>query len=135
MCWLLLGYMTLNLDMSKAYDKMKWDFLERKMLHLGFSGRFVATIMSCIKSVSYSVLLNGVPSSTIRLSKGLQQGDPLAPYLFLVCAMGLQGLLHKAEADGSLRGVLMCRNGPVSFICSLQMTVCSFVKQRNQNVR
>ena len=105
-------YMALKLDMSKAYDRVEWGFLERAMLHLGFSGRFVATIMSCIKSVSYSVLLNGVPGNVIKPSRGLRQGDPLSPYLFLVCAMGLQGLLHKAEADGSFRGVSICRNGP-----------------------
>ena len=104
--------MALKLDMSKGYDRVEWDFLERAMLQLGFSGRFVATIMSCIKSVSYSVLLNGVPGSTIKPSRGLQQGDPLSPYLFLVCAMGLQGLLHKAEVDGSFRGVSICSTGP-----------------------
>ena len=107
-----MGYMALELDISKAYDRVEWNFLERAMLHLGFSGRFVATIMSCIKSASYSVLLNGVLGSTIKPSRGLRQGDPLSPYLFLVCAIGLQGLLHKAEADGSLRGVFICRNGP-----------------------
>ncbi|XP_075645175.1 uncharacterized protein LOC142616192 [Castanea sativa] len=98
--------------MSKAYDRVEWGFLERAMLHLGFDRRFVVTIMSCIKSVSYSVLLNGVPSRTIKPSRGLRQGDPLSPYLFLLCAMGLQGLLHKAEADGAIRGVSICRNGP-----------------------
>ena len=98
-----LGYMALKLDMSKSYDKVECDFLEKAMLHLGFHGRFVATIMSCIKLVSYSVLLNGVPGGHIKPNKGLQQGDLLSPYLYLVCAMGLQGLLHKAESDGSLR--------------------------------
>ena len=85
--------MALKFDMSKAYDRVEWDFLEREMLHLGFVGSFVATIMSCIKSVSYFVLLNGVLGRTINPSKGLRQGDPLSPYLFFLCAMGLQGLL------------------------------------------
>ena len=104
--------MALKLDMSKAYDRVEWDFLERAMLHLGFFGRFIATIMSCIKSVSYSVLLNGVLGNVIKPSTGLWQGDPLSPYLFLVCTIGLQGLIHKAEADGSLKGVSICRNRP-----------------------
>ena len=76
--------MALKLDMSKGYDRVEWDFLERAMLHLGFSGRFVATIMSCIKSVSYSVLLNGVPGSTIKPSRGLRQGDFLHIYSWCV---------------------------------------------------
>ena len=81
-------------------------------MHLGFAGSFVATIMSCIKTVSYSVLLNEVPGRTIKPSRGLRQGDLLSPNLFLLYAMGLQGLLHKAEFDGVIRGVSICRNGP-----------------------
>lgn len=79
------------------------------MRHLGFGGKTVTTIMSCIKLVSYFVLLNGVPVGNIKPSQGLKQGDPLSLYLFLLCAMGLQGLLHKAEFDGSIRGVSICR--------------------------
>ena len=82
------------------------------MLHLGFSEIFVKIIMSCVTSISYSVLLNGEPTGNIKPSRGLHQGDPFSPYLFLICAMGLQGLLHKAESEGHLRGVSICRNGP-----------------------
>ena len=67
-----LGFMALKLDMSKAYDRVEWSFLEKAMLHLGFSERFVKIIMSCIKSVSYSVLLNGEPTGNIKPSKGLR---------------------------------------------------------------
>ena len=48
----------------------------------------------------------------IKPTRGLKQGDPLSPYLFLLCAMGLHGLLKKAEANGDIRGVSICRNGP-----------------------
>ena len=68
--------------------------------------------MTCITSVSYSVLLNGEPIGNIKPSRGLHKGNPLSPYLFLICAMGLQGLLHKAKSKGHLRGVSICRNGP-----------------------
>ena len=107
-----LGFMALKLNMSKAYDRVEWEFLERAMIHLGFFGRFVNLIMSCIKTVSFSALLNRVPGGQFKPYRGLRQGDPLSPYLFLICAMGLQGLLHKAESDGVLRGVSICRNGP-----------------------
>ena len=69
-------------------------------------------ISSCMSTVSYSVLLNGQPVGNIKPTKGLRQGDPLSPYLFLLCAMGLQGLIKKAETNGDIRGVSICRNGP-----------------------
>ena len=51
-----LGYMAFKLDMSKAYDRVEWQFLEKVMIHLGFSSNIVSTIMPCIKFISYIVL-------------------------------------------------------------------------------
>ena len=104
--------MALKIDMSKAYDRVEWEFLERAMRHLGLGEQMVRLIMSCISLVSYFVLLNGQPVGNIKPSHGLRQGDPLSPYLFLMCAMGLQSLLHKAKMEGHIRGVAICRNGP-----------------------
>ena len=106
------GYMALKLDMSKAYDRVEWKFLEKVMLRLGFSGSFVSIIISCIKSISYALLFNGEPVGHIKPSRGLCRGDPLSPYMFLLCAIGLQGLLHKAETEGAIQGVSICRNEP-----------------------
>jgi len=106
-----LGFMTLKLDMSKAYDRVEWVFLEKIMKKLGFSEKLVTLIMSYLTSVSYAILLNGQPMGDIKPTRGLRQGDHLSPYLFLLCAMG-QGLLKKAEANGDIRGVSICRNGP-----------------------
>ena len=82
------------------------------MRHLGLGERMVSLIMSCISSVSYSVLLNGQLVGNIKPSHGLRQGNPLLPYLFLMCAMGLQSLLNKAEVEEHIRGVAIYRNGP-----------------------
>ena len=86
--------MALKLDMSKAYDMVEWSFLEKLMIHVGLDRDMVRIIMSCLQPVSYFVLLNGQPVGNIKSSRGLCQGDPLSPYLFLLCAMGLQSLIQ-----------------------------------------
>ena len=55
------GFMAMKLDMSKAYDRIEWIFLEQLMWRMGFHGRWVDLVMATIKSVSYSFLINGVP--------------------------------------------------------------------------
>ena len=87
-------FMAMKLDMSKAYNKMEWCFLEQILLKLGFQESWVALIMKCITTVSYSILVNGEPKGMIKPSRGLRQRDPLSPYLFLFCAKGLNALLR-----------------------------------------
>jgi hypothetical protein len=99
------GYMAIKLDMSKAYDRVKWQFLEGIMRKLGFDEAWISLIMTCVCSVSYSVLINGRPAGLITPSRGLRQGDSLSPYLFLLCVEGLSSLLQKAEREGSISGV------------------------------
>ena len=80
--------------------------------HLGFPEKLVSLITSCMSIISYFVLLNGQPMGHIKPSMGLRQGNPLSPYLFLLCAMGLQGLIKNAENNGDIKGVCVWRNGP-----------------------
>ena len=87
-------------------------FLVKVMEHLGFPNKLVSLISSCMSTVSYSVLLNGQPVGNIKPTRGLKQGDPLSPYLFLLCAIGLQELIKKAKTNGDIRGVPICKNGP-----------------------
>ena len=104
--------MAMKFDMSKAYDSVEWIFLEQLMRKMGFHGRWANLVMATIKSVSYSFFINGVPQGSIKPTRGIRQGDPLSPYLFLLWSEGLNGLLNKAMARGELRGFLLCKNGP-----------------------
>ncbi|XP_057247591.1 uncharacterized protein LOC130589950 [Beta vulgaris subsp. vulgaris] len=99
------GYMGLKLDMSKAYDRVEWDFLEQMMLKLGFPVNFVHLIISCVKTSSFSLLVNGQPARRFTPSRGLRQGDPLSPFLFIICAEGLSSLLRDAEAKREIHGL------------------------------
>ncbi|XP_062017671.1 uncharacterized protein LOC133734024 [Rosa rugosa] len=132
------GFCALKLDMSKAYDRVEWRFLELVMLKMGFCSLWVQWIMSCVKTVTYSFLLNGVPRGRLLPERGLRQGDSISPYLFLFCAEALSRLLSLEEEQGRLRGVKICTATPSishlffaddSFIfCQAELEDCESVK-------
>ena len=106
------GSMALKLDISKAYDWVEWPFLEKIMEKLGFPPRWIERVMSCVTTPSFSILVNGKPHGMIHPARGIHQGDPLSPYLFLLCAEGFIALLAKAELDRKITGVSICRGAP-----------------------
>ncbi|XP_024156261.1 uncharacterized protein LOC112164272 [Rosa chinensis] len=107
------GFFSLKLDISKAYDRLEWQYVEAVLLKLGFCRRWVNIVMATIKSASYSILMNGTPTGFILPTRGIRQGDPLSPYLFILCAEGFSLLISASIQHGTIRGLLMSPTAPI----------------------
>jgi hypothetical protein len=103
------GFMFLNMDMEKAFDKMEWDFILAIMEKLGFHSSWLIWIKLCISSSSFSILLNGSPFGLFTPKRGLRQGDPLSPFLFILGSEVLSHLLFREEAVGNIKGLKISR--------------------------
>ena len=106
------GYVAFKIDMSKAYDRIEWDYLRRMLHRMGFTDRWVNLLMSCVTSVKFWVNSAGGLLGPILPSRGLRQGDPLSPYLFILCAEGLSALIRKKEVEGRIHGCRIARGAP-----------------------
>nr|KYP61992.1 Retrovirus-related Pol polyprotein LINE-1 [Cajanus cajan] len=95
------GLLAIKIDLEKAYDRLSWDFLQQTLLEFGFPGRIVSLIMWGVCETSLSILWNGSKLDPFTPSRGLRQGDPLAPYLFLLCMEKLGLLIHQQIRDGN----------------------------------
>lgn len=105
-------FMAIKTDMSKAYDRVEWSFLETLMERMGFARQWVCWVMACVSTVSYTVLLNGRTHGFIKPERGIRQGDPMSPFLFIIVAEALVSILNQAEAKGRLQGIKLDKQGP-----------------------
>ncbi|RVX20512.1 Transposon TX1 uncharacterized 149 kDa protein [Vitis vinifera] len=93
-----------KLDLEKAYDHINWNFLLFVLQSMGFGEKWIGWISWCISTATFSVLINGTPEGYFNSSRGLRQGDPLSPYLFVIGMEVLSRLIHRAVEGGFLSG-------------------------------
>ncbi|CAN1826409.1 LINE-1 retrotransposable element ORF2 protein [Linum perenne] len=102
------GEVAVKIDISKAYDRVGWEYLEDVLSRMGFAPRWISWMMMCVKSVRYEVVVNSEKVGPIEPERGLRQGCPLSPFLFILCEEGLTAMLKKSEQEGKLTGVRVC---------------------------
>ena len=113
-------YVSLKLDISKAYDRLNWNYLRAVMNKMSFHNRWIHWTSMCVESLDYYVLVYSTQVGPIIPGRGLRQGDHLSPYLFIICAEGLSSLIRDAETRVVLTGTKVCRQAPlVSYLSKL----------------
>lgn len=89
-----------KIDFEKAYNSVNWKFLLEMMRVLGSGKKWCGWIMECVSTTESSISINGSPSTPFKLGRGLRQGDPLSPFLYLIVAEGLSRLMAGACRSG-----------------------------------
>lgn len=84
------GVVAFKLDMAKAYDRVDWHYLELLMRQLGFNASWIGWVMECVRTVSFSITVNGEAGESFHPCRSIRQGCPLSPYLFLLCGEGFK---------------------------------------------
>ncbi|KAL9664246.1 hypothetical protein QQ045_019645 [Rhodiola kirilowii] len=127
------GYFSMKTDMSKAYDRMEWSFLKQMLTKLGFPEKWIKFIMECVSSVKYKIKLNDMIIELPSPERGLRQGDPLSPYLFLLCSEWLSMKIAYEVAGGGIKGVKVCQGTPIISHLFFAADSVFFLRATDQN--
>ena len=106
------GFMAWKVDLSKAYDRLNWNFIEQVLYEVKIPIQLVKLIMSCVSTASYQIVLNGELSESFTGSRGIRQGDPLSPYLFVLCMEKLSHTIQHAIEMNYWKPIQSSQSGP-----------------------
>ncbi|XP_062075415.1 uncharacterized protein LOC133779472 [Humulus lupulus] len=107
----------IKIDLRKAYDTVDWVFLENLLKALNFPMKFIGWIMACVRNTSYFLLMNGRIQGKFKGRKGLRQGDPMSPLLFVIIMEYLTRSLQQAALNSPFRYHPMCKGLKLINLC------------------
>uniref|UniRef100_A0A803PMH8 Reverse transcriptase domain-containing protein n=1 Tax=Cannabis sativa TaxID=3483 RepID=A0A803PMH8_CANSA len=103
----------LNLTWKRLLIKVKWSFVKAILTHVGFPPTFISLVIRCLSSVVYHISINGTLFESITPTRGIRQGDPLSPFIFLLVVEGLSASICVKEHGNHFVGLRICRNAPM----------------------
>ncbi|XP_026437406.1 uncharacterized protein LOC113335597 [Papaver somniferum] len=106
------GHLALKMDMSKAFDRLEWVFLDGVLKQFGFCDKFRHLIQQYISTTTIEIMIDGSPSSSFSPTRGIRQGDPFSPYLFILAMEAFSRQLHHFENTIQLTGMKISRSAP-----------------------
>lgn len=106
------SYLTIKIDMEKAFDTIEWSFIKDALMFFNFQDFFIKVIMNCVTRSSLYILVNGFPTNFFNPSRRIRQGDPLSPYLVITCMDYLSYLIIHAMNSKEWSPVFICKNSP-----------------------
>lgn len=107
------GLMAIKVDFEKAYDRLKWSFIRETLAQMNLPILLIDIIMDCVTTSELQVLWNGEPSRSFKPSRGVRQGDPLSPYLFVMCMERLFQTIEAAIIENKWKPIRASRGGPL----------------------
>lgn len=122
-----IGFVSAKLDMAKAYDRLEWNFACTIMNAMGFPKLIIDSIMDCITTVTFSVLINGNRTDEFKPCRGVRQGDPLSSFLFIIAAEGMCALFDDAARRKKIQGFKVASTAPaITHLCFADDSVLFF---------
>ena len=100
----------IKLDLFKAYDRLNWTYLKKVLESFGFNNRWIEWVFNLISTPNFSILINGTPLTTFNATRGIRQGDPLSPFLFIMVAKGLGRYFKKELQESKIKGLRLWGN-------------------------
>ncbi|VFQ60212.1 unnamed protein product [Cuscuta campestris] len=110
------GNLVIKLDMAKAFDNMEWEYISNMLRQMGFSAFVTTLLLANLEASQLSILINGSPCGFFKMMRGVKQGDPLSPLLFILASEGLSRMLKKTMESGYISPFNTGRNILISHL-------------------